>query len=96
MYRVEVLKVRTKAGVAKLTGMAICLVGAVCLAFYKGPHFSLTIWHHSHHQLEHSNNNLPSAKTWIKGCFLMLLSNSFWSLWLVFQVHTLIVIALCF
>ncbi|GMN33313.1 hypothetical protein TIFTF001_004103 [Ficus carica] len=89
--RVEVLKLRTKPGVAKMIGIIICIGGAACLAFYKGPHFKL-FWHFhplGHHQNVQHSHHLPTTKTWVKGCFLMLLSNFFWALWLVLQAQVL-------
>lgn len=88
---VEVLKLRTKPGVAKMIGIIICIGGAACLAFYKGPHFKL-FWHFhplGHHQNVQHSHHLPTTKTWVKGCFLMLLSNFFWALWLVLQAQVL-------
>ncbi|KAI4345135.1 hypothetical protein L6164_012291 [Bauhinia variegata] len=63
LLRIEVLKIKSIPGIAKLFGIVACLAGAAILAFYKG--------------------------TWIKGCFLMLLSNTFWGLWLVLQTFVM-------
>lgn len=84
--RMESLKLRTKPGIAKLIGILICMSGVSSLAFYKGPHFKL-LRHllnpkHPHH--------LSSGKSWIKGVFIMLLSNFFWGLFLVSQVPFLL------
>ncbi|XP_062097036.1 WAT1-related protein At5g64700 isoform X2 [Humulus lupulus] len=84
----ETLKLRTKAGIAKLIGIIVCITGVACLAFYKGPHFNLlSLLHLSghHHNSQHPHHS--SGKSWIKGVFLMLLSNFFWGTFLVFQVH---------
>ncbi len=84
----EVLRLKTLAGAAKLAGIAICLGGAVTLAFYKGPHFELPC-HPSilgHHQAQLQAHTYP-AHTWIKGVFLMLMSNIFWAMWMVLQVR---------
>lgn len=87
-YRMEVLKPRTTPGMAKLVGILFCMAGAVILAVYKGPHFNLLGSHKlfHHHNIQEHEAHVPSGKTWIKGCFLMLMSNIFWGLWLVLQV----------
>ncbi|KAJ4715433.1 WAT1-related protein [Melia azedarach] len=91
LLRTEVLRLKTTAGVAKLVGIIICLAGAVTLAFYNGPQLRLLC----HHQIfgHHSSNGIQahvsSGKTWIKGCFIMLSSNTFWGLWLVLQALVL-------
>ncbi|KAF2284343.1 hypothetical protein GH714_020971 [Hevea brasiliensis] len=91
LLRMEVLKLRTSSGIAKLIGIAACMAGAATLAFFKGPHFKLLC----HHQIFGSNDSqelaghVSSGKTWIKGCFLMLMSNTFWGLWLVLQAGIL-------
>lgn len=86
--RMEVLKPRTTSGMAKLVGILLCMAGAVTLAVYKGPHFNLLGHHNLFHQhnIQEHEGHVPSGKTWIKGCFLMLMSNMFWGLWLVLQV----------
>ncbi|KAI4345136.1 hypothetical protein L6164_012291 [Bauhinia variegata] len=88
LLRIEVLKIKSIPGIAKLFGIVACLAGAAILAFYKGPHFELF----SHHPLlgnhQYRGHVLPSG-TWIKGCFLMLLSNTFWGLWLVLQTFVM-------
>lgn len=89
-FRIEVLRVKTAAGAAKLAGVVACLGGAATLAFYKGPHLELLSHFHflgNYHktQQQHQGHFL-SGSSWIKGCFLMLLSNTFWGMWLVLQV----------
>ncbi|KAK2444928.1 WAT1-related protein [Trifolium repens] len=87
---VESLKIKTRAGIAKLIGIVACLTGASTLAFYKGPHLKLLSHHHhilGYHK-QHDQSHIPYG-TWIKGCFLMLLSNTFWGLWLVLQAFVI-------
>ncbi|KAL4644068.1 hypothetical protein ACB092_02G136500 [Castanea dentata] len=87
LLRMEVLELRKIAGVAKLAGILFCIAGAATLAFYKGPHLKLLGQHHlfGHPKLEDHLVHLPSNKAWIKGCFLFLISSTFWGLWLVLQ-----------
>lgn len=89
-FRIEVLRVKTAAGAAKLAGVVACLGGAATLAFYKGPQLELLSHFHFlgnyHKTQQHQGHVLLSGSSWIKGCFLMLLSNTFWGMWLVLQV----------
>ncbi|XP_075655835.1 WAT1-related protein At5g64700-like isoform X1 [Castanea sativa] len=87
LLRMEVLELRKIAGVAKLAGILFCIAGAATLAFYKGPHLKLLGQHHlfGHPKLGDHLFHLPSNKAWIKGCFLFLISSTFWGLWLVLQ-----------
>ncbi|XP_065876700.1 WAT1-related protein At5g64700 [Euphorbia lathyris] len=85
LLRMEVLKMRTSAGVAKIVGIVVCLGGAATLAFFKGPPFR-QLCHHHLFVFGPTPHPEPHAHlTWIKGCFLMLMSNTFWALWLVLQ-----------
>ncbi|KAF5745166.1 WAT1-related protein [Tripterygium wilfordii] len=84
VYGMESLKLRTKPGMAKLAGILVCLAGTATLAFYKGPHFQLLCHHHLH-----NNVHVSSGKSWIKGVFIMLTSNTFFGLWLVLQTRVL-------
>ncbi|KAK8672859.1 hypothetical protein V6N13_111216 [Hibiscus sabdariffa] len=78
----EALRLKTSAGIAKLTGILTCMAGVLTLAFFKGPHFKLFCLHHSHTA---DTAAASSSLTWVKGCFLMLTSVTFWALWLVLQ-----------
>ncbi|XP_031401477.1 WAT1-related protein At5g64700-like isoform X2 [Punica granatum] len=86
LFGMESLELGAVTGMAKLAGVGVCLGGAATLAFYKGPHFSL--WshhHHLHHDHQTYQSHVSSGRAWIKGCFLMLSSNTLWALWLVLQ-----------
>ncbi|XVF17078.1 hypothetical protein REPUB_Repub10bG0087000 [Reevesia pubescens] len=87
LLRMEVLRLKTSAGIAKIVGILICLAGALTLAFYKGPHMKLFCLHHlfEHHHNQTLHSRTSSRETWVKGCFLMLISNTFWGLWIVLQ-----------
>ncbi|KAH9669291.1 WAT1-related protein [Citrus sinensis] len=87
LLRMEVLKLKTVPGVAKLVGILICIGGAATLAFYNGPQLRLLCHHHifGHHNSQQIHGHVSSGKTWIKGCFIMLSSNTFFGLWLVLQ-----------
>ncbi|CAL0327574.1 unnamed protein product [Lupinus luteus] len=86
LLRIETLKIRTSAGIAKLIGIVACVAGVGTLALYKGP--PLQFLSHYHILTYHESNQLQTHEsygTWIKGCLLVLLSNSFFGLWLVLQ-----------
>ncbi|XP_011046344.1 PREDICTED: WAT1-related protein At5g64700-like isoform X2 [Populus euphratica] len=88
LLRMEVLKLRSVSGIAKIVGIIACIAGAITLALYKGPHFNLLCLHHlfeSHGIVSH----VPSSQTRIKGCFLLFVSNTLWGLWLVLQGRVL-------
>ncbi|CAM8951063.1 unnamed protein product [Rhodiola kirilowii] len=86
MLRMELLKWRTKSGVAKSVGIIICMGGVAILAFYKGPGFTIIPYEK---QLFHSNKDANeshhSTKTWLKGCFFLFVCNFSWASWIVFQ-----------
>ncbi|KAK4490509.1 hypothetical protein RD792_001189 [Penstemon davidsonii] len=90
MCRMEKVNVRTSPGIMKVVGVTVCILGVGIIAFYRGPFLKILI----HHHLINNYNNLqpsqiPSTTTWIKGVFLVLLSNISWALWLVLQGRVL-------
>ncbi|XP_057971140.1 WAT1-related protein At5g64700 [Malania oleifera] len=89
LLRVEVLRWRTRAGMAKVGGILICLGGAAMLALYKGPHWTLPQLYHYHNSRHHDQTHVASGNSWIKGCILMLTSNALWALWIVLQAGVL-------
>ncbi|XP_034682790.1 WAT1-related protein At5g64700 [Vitis riparia] len=89
LLRMETVKLRTSSGMAKIAGVLICIAGAATIAFYKGPHLQLMLHHHlfGHHNSHEHQSHVSSGATWVKGCLLMLMSNTFWGLWLVLQAY---------
>ncbi|XP_047969853.1 WAT1-related protein At5g64700-like [Salvia hispanica] len=85
LLRMEKVKIRTSPGIMKMTGVSLCMGGVATIAFYRGP--LLQIWH-LHHTSLHSHIITPT-NTWIKGVFLMFLSNISWAFWLVLQGRVL-------
>ena len=85
----EVVKLRSASGVAKLTGVALCLAGFFAIAFYSGPALS-PVNHHRAFAAQSSGSGRANASstTWIEGTFLMLLANVAWALSIVWQVST--------
>ncbi|KAG5025484.1 hypothetical protein AAZX31_08G144200 [Glycine max] len=90
ILRIENLKVTSTSGVAKLVGVVACLTGSAILAFYKGPHLEVLSHYHvlGYHKNQQHLGRVASG-TWIKGCFLLLLSNTFWGMWLVLQTYVI-------
>lgn len=76
---------RSSYGIAKVTGVALCLAGVLVIAFFTGLSLSPVNHHHAFHH-GHSSSNLMSRGTWIKGTFLKLLGDMSWALWIIFQV----------
>ena len=88
LLRMEAVKLRTAAGVAKAAGVALCLAGVLVLAFYAGPALSPVNHHRAFADVAApSRETTPSRVTWIKGTLLMVLANATWALWIVMQVR---------
>ena len=81
------VRLRSPSGMAKAAGVALCLAGVLTIALYTGPSMSPV----NHHRAfagaaeHHEASGGGSKGRWIKGTFLMLLSNTTWSLWIVLQ-----------
>ncbi|XP_051220710.1 WAT1-related protein At5g64700-like [Lolium perenne] len=87
LLRMEVVKPRSPSGIAKLTGVALCLAGVLLIAFYVGPSLN-PVNHHRALATAHADGDTTRG-TWIKGTFLMVLANVTWSLWIVLQAALL-------
>ncbi|KAL6868136.1 hypothetical protein ACP4OV_014981 [Aristida adscensionis] len=86
LLRMEVVKLKSSSGIAKIVGIALCLAGVLVIALYIGPGLSPI----NHHRVFAAHiSNAPSRITWIKGTFLMVLANVSWSLWIVRQAAVL-------
>ncbi|TVU18389.1 hypothetical protein EJB05_34484, partial [Eragrostis curvula] len=90
LLRMEVVRLRSSSGIAKLAGVSLCLAGVFVIAFYAGPALSPVNHHHAFAATHTSTlSHARSRVTWIKGTFLMVLSNMTWSLWIVMQAGLL-------
>ncbi|XP_022971659.1 WAT1-related protein At5g64700-like [Cucurbita maxima] len=91
LFRVEMLKLKSIVGLAKVGGIVFCMGGLLVLVFYKGPQLTFFNNHHLFSIQKHHQNPLhvASTQTWIKGCFLMMASNTLWALSLVLQAFVL-------
>lgn len=88
------VRLRSPSGMAKAAGVALCLAGVLTIALYTGPSMSPVNHHrafaaHQQHPHPHADGGGGGKGTWIKGTFLMLLSNTTWSLWIVLQASLL-------
>ncbi|TVU11195.1 hypothetical protein EJB05_44765, partial [Eragrostis curvula] len=90
LMRMEVVNLRSAAGIAKLTGAGFCLAGVLFIAFYSGPTLSPVSHHRAfagHASSGHANH--PSKAIWIEGTFLMVLANMSWAISIVWQAALL-------
>ncbi|XP_071713747.1 WAT1-related protein At5g64700 [Rutidosis leptorrhynchoides] len=96
LLRMESVNVRRSSGVAKISGIVVCMAGAATMAFYRGPEMRLLLHHHllspttntSHPHDDHQASS-TSSTTWILGVFLLLFSITCWSIWIVLQARVL-------
>ncbi|XP_039803102.1 WAT1-related protein At5g64700-like [Panicum virgatum] len=90
-YRMEHVKLKSWSGVAKLTGVVLCLAGVLVIALYAGP--SLSPVNHRRAFASHgsgpSGANVATRSAWVKWTFLMVLANTMWSLLIVLQAPLL-------
>lgn len=84
----EMLKLRSSAGIAKLAGVGLCITGVFVIAFYAGPALNPVNHHHAFtHTVAPASSS--SQVTWIIGTFLMVLAAILWSIWMVIQTSVL-------
>ncbi|CAH2069304.1 unnamed protein product [Thlaspi arvense] len=87
IFRIEKAQnLQSKAGVLKLIGTLICILGAMFLTFYKGPQVSNL---HTHPEALHNNtlhnNGHGQTKKWLLGCLYLFTGTVLLSLWMLFQ-----------
>ncbi|XP_010911989.1 WAT1-related protein At5g64700 isoform X2 [Elaeis guineensis] len=87
----ETVKLKRLSGIMKVSGVLLCLAGIMEMAFFKGPHIKTLNHHHllGHGSRETNHPHTHSSRTWVLGTFLMTISNSAWSLWMVLQAPLL-------
>ncbi|PUZ70779.1 hypothetical protein GQ55_2G262000 [Panicum hallii var. hallii] len=74
----EKVEMRRPRSLAKIFGTAVCVGGAMAMAFFKGPKLL-----GGQHALLHSPS---SGSRWVTGALFLVGSSSCWSLWLILQV----------
>ncbi|KAI3909580.1 hypothetical protein MKW98_013997 [Papaver atlanticum] len=89
----EKVDIRSLSTLAKIVGTVICVSGAFCIAFMKGPKLLNTEFTPEQQDqnsiiLYYFNSlvTIGSPNNWMLGCFLLLGSCFCWSFWLILQV----------
>uniref|UniRef100_A0A2N9I2H3 WAT1-related protein n=1 Tax=Fagus sylvatica TaxID=28930 RepID=A0A2N9I2H3_FAGSY len=91
LLRMEKVTIRTTPGIAKVAGLIVCMAGVMTLSFYNGPQMK-PLTHHpffGYHNNQDHQPHVSSGKNWTLGCFLLFISITSWSLWLVLQAQVL-------
>ncbi|KAM3275474.1 hypothetical protein ACQJBY_044069 [Aegilops geniculata] len=84
----ESVEIRKPRSMAKIFGTAVCVGGAMVMAFLKGPkllHQSLGVGG-AGLDLNDLLFNSPASRNWVMGALFLVGSSSCWSLWLIIQV----------
>ncbi|CAN6242061.1 unnamed protein product [Urochloa humidicola] len=91
LLRMEKVKARSRSGIAKLIGVALCFTGVLVIAFYTGPLLSPVNHHRAFSASTHASTaaNTVSHSAWIKGTFMAVLAVVAWALWIVLQAAVL-------
>ncbi|KAL6643269.1 hypothetical protein ACP70R_021450 [Stipagrostis hirtigluma subsp. patula] len=89
LFRMEVLKLRSSHGIAKVAGVGFCPAGALVIAFYAGSSLSPVNHHRAFAAGATHMPSPPRRETWIIGTFLVVLGNGTWSLWIILQAALL-------
>ncbi|CAN0912263.1 WAT1-related protein At4g28040 [Linum grandiflorum] len=81
-FRMEKINIRSLKGGAKISGTVICVLGAMTMAFLKGPKLL--------------NSQLPlgteeDPKNWLMGCVFLFACSFLWSLWTILLGVALVV-----
>lgn len=86
LLRMERVNLKRLSGAAKALGITLCLAGIMTIAFYTGPHLNPLVHYYPFgHKTSSTEGSSHPKKSWIKGTFFMIASNTTWSLWLVLQ-----------
>ncbi|XP_057830225.2 WAT1-related protein At5g07050 isoform X2 [Cryptomeria japonica] len=81
LFRLEKVRIKTRAGQAKVLGTLICTIGALVMTVYKGSVIP-KLWSPPIHQKHHLNK---VHEDWIKGSILMMTSYIAWCTWFILQ-----------
>ncbi|CAN1223402.1 WAT1-related protein At4g28040 [Linum grandiflorum] len=72
IFGMEKVDIRSLRSNAKILGTVICVVGAMAMAFLKGPKLL-------------NSQLLGSDNDWLMGCLLLFASSFLWSFWIILQ-----------
>lgn len=85
--RQESVRIKTKPGLAKVTGTIICVCGAMLLSFYHGHTIGLGESKIHWAYIERMRDRNPNRQgNHVVGSILLLCSSFAWALWFVIQV----------
>ena len=82
--RQERVNIREVSSTAKILGTAVCVGGAITIAFFKGPKLPMQFLSDPSMILHKF-----SSDNWVMGALFLVGSSSCWSLWLILQVNPL-------
>ena len=84
----EDVRLRSSSGIAKVTGVALCLAGVFTIAFYAGPSISPPNHHHAFASDPAPAGSKPEVPrgVWIQWTFLMVVGEMCWCLWIILEV----------
>ncbi|CAN6326384.1 unnamed protein product [Urochloa humidicola] len=89
LLRMEAMKLKSSPGMAKASGITLCLAGVLVIALYAGP--LLRPLNHHHVLADHGGKQAAAAQRvvskslWILGTFLTLAACVAWSFFFIFQ-----------
>ncbi|CAL5064299.1 unnamed protein product [Urochloa decumbens] len=75
----ERVNIKEVSSIAKVLGTAVCVGGAIIIAFFKGPKLLNLSLNDSYMLIHESSSN------WVMGALFLIGSSSCWSLWLILQ-----------
>ncbi|XP_020674409.1 WAT1-related protein At5g64700-like isoform X2 [Dendrobium catenatum] len=82
----ETFRLKSIPGIAKVTGVVLCITGVIFVALYKGPKLKSLNFHHPFlHSCNNNDSLTENRNTWTLGSFLMFVVAIFWALWTVLQ-----------
>ncbi|CAN6204513.1 unnamed protein product [Urochloa humidicola] len=77
----ERVNIKEVSSIAKVLGTAVCVGGAITIAFFKGPKLLNLSLNNSYMFIHQSS----SSSKWVMGALFLIGSSSCWSLWLILQ-----------
>ncbi|XP_040375883.1 WAT1-related protein At5g64700-like [Oryza brachyantha] len=95
LFRLEVIRLRSLSGMAKVAGVGLCLGGVLVIVLYAGPAIGPLNHHHAFGGgggaagPASGSSGAGTRTRWVKGTLLMLLSSATWSLWVVLMAPLL-------
>ncbi|PRQ42448.1 putative EamA domain-containing protein [Rosa chinensis] len=86
LFRQESAKMKSKAGLAKVMGTAVCVCGAMILSFYHGKNMGIgeSKIHWSYAQRMGQSNSGNNANSFV-GPVLVIISTLGWAMWFIIQ-----------